>query len=209
MWLNELLLLRLNMLLRYENRKWCERVGVSRYVLGYWWMPWECANCSDQRCYWSDTVLQLIADHVIAKSVCMNLGTSSTGIFCLFDTVRYLYHKGGIVEMRVVSADLSHSFVSRLLDFLLMTIFDILVQGTAALTDLAKVLVSGDVLGTNIAANRLAESRAIVPLKGLPLHVLAVRTCHFVATMIFHKRVLAAVALPNQCCRHRLFHNVS
>jgi hypothetical protein len=197
--LHKLLLLRTNILLRYENRKWCERVRVNRYVLGYWWMPWEWAKCSSRRYCWSCTVLKLIAHHVIGESVCLDLGTSFTGVFCLFDTVRDLYHKGGIVEMRIVSADLSHSFIGRLLDFLLMTVFDIFVQGTAALADLAKVLVISNVLGTDIAEDMLVGSHAIAPPKNLPLRVLAVRARHLVATILFHKRVLAAIALPNQC----------
>jgi hypothetical protein len=207
--LHELLLLRMNILLRYENRNLCERIRVNRYVLGYWWMLWEWAKCSNRRYCWSCTVLKLIADHMIGESVCLDLGTPFTGVFCLFDTVRYLYHKGSIVEMRIVSADLSHSFIGRLFDFLLMTVFDILVQGTAALADLAKVLVTRNVLGTDIAEDMLVGSHVIAQPKNLPLHILAVRARHLVATIFFHKRVLAAIALPNQCCGHGLFHDVS
>lgn len=53
--------------------------------------------------------------------------------------------------MWIISADLGHSFISRLLDFLLMTVFDILVQGTTALANFAEVLVVSDVLGTDVA----------------------------------------------------------
>jgi riboflavin transporter FmnP len=111
--------------------------------------------------------------------------------------------------MRIISADLRHSFVGSLLNFLLMTVFNILVQGTAALANFAKVLVISNILGTDIAEDMLVGSNAIAPPKDLPLYVLAVRASHLVASILFHKRVLAAIALPNQCCGHSLFHDVS